>query len=157
MSKQINYFMDKETEERFIQFVQDTGFYFIDWNDGKIVNPYEEKKLFYYIISEKYIKLLEYKNDTVDSLNCLVIEYIRNNIIEEKKIITRGRIYISNAYKDERFFNYSGEFLKDYNMLYKWIKKNVPCQNYSSRGVIQKEYISDSMLVYSEKEYFFQA
>ena len=85
MSKQINNFMDKETEERFIQFVQDTGFYFIDWNDGKIVNPYEEKKLFYYIISEKYIKLLEYKNDTVDSLNCLVIEYIRNNILEEKK------------------------------------------------------------------------
>ena len=37
------------------------------------------------------------------------------------------------------------------------LKKNVPYQNYTNKGKIQKEYISDSMLIYSEKNYHFQA
>ena len=155
MSKQINYYMDKKNESDFIKFIYDNSFVFIKWSDGTLVNPCEDDSLFYYITREKYLPFLKFRNNAVDDLHCLVIEYTRNNIIENKKIVTGGRLYISNAYKDNEYSEYANEFNNDYTILKKWIKTNVPYQSFINNGFEQKEYISDSMLVYSEKEYSF--
>ena len=158
MSRQINFYMDKTTELQFIQFVKDSGFIFITRSDGINVNPYDDKDLFLFIIREKYLPFLRFKNNSVDVLNSLGIEYRRNNIIEDKKIVTGGRIYICDAYKDEKYSIYMEEFVKDYNKLKDWIKKHVPYQNYYNMGKIKnKVYICDSMLTYSENNYRFQA
>lgn len=157
MSKQINYYMDKETELNFIKYVYDNAFIFIKWSDGNLVNPYDDKSLFYYITREIYLPFLKFRNNAVDVLNCLVIEYTRNNIIENKKIVTRGRLYISDAYKENEYSAYMNDFNGDYNKLKKWIKTNVPNQYYINNGIKQKDYISDNMLVYSKKEYKFRA
>ena len=157
MSKQINYYMDKKTECDFIRFVYDNSFVFIRWSDGTVVNPLEDKSLFYFITKDIYFPFLKFRNDAVDVLNCLVIEYTRNNIIENKKTVTRGRLYISDAYKESEYSEYKNDFNNDYNQLRKWIKANVPNQYFINGGIKQKEYISDSMLVYSEREYKFHS
>lgn len=157
MSRQINFYMDKTTECQFIQYIKNSGYIFIRRTDGIIVDPYNDKSLFFFIIQEQYLPFLKFRNSSVDVLNSLGIEYTRNNIIEDKKIVTRGRIYISDAYKDKQFSNYMNEFIKKYNELKSWIKKHVPYQNYNNMGKIYKEYICDSMLTYSENNYRFQA
>jgi len=149
--------MDKKTEQEFIRFIYDNSFVFIKWSDGTLVNPHEDTSLFYFITREKYLPFLKYRNNAVDVLDCLVIEYTRGNIIENKKIVTRGRLYISDAYKENEYSAYMHDFNDDYNTLKKWIKKNVPNQYYINNGLKQKEYISDSMLEYSEKGYKFHA
>lgn len=157
MSKQINYYMDKKTECDFIRFAYDNSFVFIRWDDGTMVNPLEDNSLFYFITKEIYFPFLKFRNDAVDVLNCLVIEYTRNNIIENKKTVTRGRLYISDAYKESEYYEYMNDFNNDYNQLRKWIKANVPNQYFINGGIKQKEYISDSMLVYSKREYKFRS
>ena len=155
MSKQINYYMDKNTEHKFIQFALDNGLIFVKWSDGSKVNPFEDNSLFFFLTRDEYLSFMKFTSYSVDDFHSLVIEFSRNNIIEEKKIVTRGRIYISDVYKEKTV--YTNRFIEDYNVLCKWIKKNVPYQNYTNKGKIQKEYISDSMLIYSEKNYHFQA
>lgn len=157
MSKQINYYMDKNAEKDFIEYIYDNSFMFINWYDGTIINPYEDNSLFYFITREKYLPYLKFRNNAVDVLHCLVIEYARNNIIEDKKIVTRGRIYISDAYKDKQYSVYTKDFVNDYNTLKNWIKNHIPYQNYNNMDKIYKEYICDSMLKYSENNYRFQA
>lgn len=157
MSRQINFYMDKTTEFQFIQFIKNNGFIFIRRSDGKIIDPCENNDLFLFIIREKNPSILQYSCGSVDVLNSLGIEYKRNNIIENKKIVTGGRLFISDAYKDEKYSLYMEEFLKDYNKLKNWIKKHVPYQKYYHLGKLQdKEYICDSMLMYAEKDYRFQ-
>lgn len=157
MSKQINYYMDKKTEREFIRFIFDNSLVFINWFDGALANPNEDNSLFYYITRANYLPFLKYRNNAVDILHSLVIEYTRNNIIENKQTVTRGRLYISDSYKENEFSVYMNDFISDYNTLKKWIKNNVPNQCFMNNGIKQKEYISDSMLVYSEKDYKFQA
>ncbi len=157
MSKQINYYMDKETEILFIRYIRDNGFIFLKFADGAKVNPNNDCGLIFLVTKERYHSLIEYKNKSVNVLKSLVIEYSRNNIIEDKRIVTKGRIYISDAYKEPQFASYRDSLISDYNLLYKWIKKNVPFQTYNNMGKIQKEYISDGMLSYSEANYHFQA
>lgn len=149
--------MDKNAEKDFIEYIYDNSFMFINWYDGTIINPYEDNSLFYFITREKYLPYLKFRNNAVDVLHCLVIEYARNNIIEDKKIVTRGRIYISDAYKDKQYSVYTKDFVNDYNTLKNWIKNHIPYQNYNNMDKIYKEYICDSMLKYSENNYRFQA
>ncbi len=156
MSRQINYYMDKKTECDFIKFIYDNSFVFIKWSDGTLVDPYDDNSLFYFITRDKYLPFLKFRNNAVDILNCLVIEYTRNNIIENKKLITRGRLYISDAYKENEYSEYMKDFVDDYNKLNNWIKSNVPNQYFLNNGIKQKEYITDDMMIYSNKEYKFR-
>lgn len=157
MSKQIDYYMDKMTEQDFIQYAYDNSFVFINWFDGTIVNPYEDKNISLFITRDIYLPFLKFRHGAVDVLNSLVIEYTRNNIIENKKIITGGRIYISDAYREKEYDLYMNDFIDDFNKLKKWIKVNVKNQFYTNNGIKQKGYITDAMLEYSVKEYSFQA
>ena len=157
MSKQISFYMDKKTESDFIRFVYDNSFVFIKWSDGTLVNPVEDDSLFCFITRDRYLPFLKFRNGAVDGLHCLVIEYTRNNIIENKKTVTGGRLYISDAYREDEYSEYMKDFADDYNRLKKWIKLNVPYQYYINKGVKQKEYISDDMLLYSDQEYQFLA
>jgi hypothetical protein len=148
--------MDKEAETAFIRYVLDCGLVFIRDTDGTIVNPCEDTSWFYCITRKEYLPLLKFRNNFVDVLGCLVIEYRRNTIIEEEERVTGGRIYISDACKEEQYSNYTKSFIDDYNKLKKWIRAHVPYQSYVRNGYETKEYISDSMLIYAERQYFFQ-
>ena len=66
MSKQINYYMDKNTENEFINYIYDNSFVFINWLDGTLVNPNEDNSLFYFITKEEYLPFL--KLETIRSM-----------------------------------------------------------------------------------------
>ena len=91
---------------------------------------------------------MAYNDNWVDLFDSLVIDYTRNNIIVSKKRINDGRIWISDAYKEEQFSMYKESFQKDYNIIKKWIQKNVPYQYLYINGKqsSEKEYISNSLV-----------
>lgn len=154
MSKQINFYMDKDTECRFINFIIENDYVVID-NNGNILDIQHCNDLNILITKKTYLSNIEYKYDTVDVLKSLVIDYMRNNIIEEKKCVTRGRLWIGNACNKLHYSSYGNTFKEDYSNLCKWIKKNVPKQFFYNRGIQEKGYISDGLLLYSEKGYQF--
>ena len=116
--------------------------------DGDILDYNDINTLFVLITGQDYLQHLAYNDNWVDLFDSLVIDYTRNNIIVSKKRINDGRIWISDAYKEEQFSMYKESFQKDYNIIKKWIQKNVPYQYLYINGKqsSEKEYISNSLV-----------
>ena len=154
MSRQINFYMDKKTEEQFLHFVINNGFIVFD-RYGKQLDILECKDTFVFLTKINYISYVKYRNDNIDILNSLAIELTRSNIDKDRQRVKRGRLYISDACKELQYIDYMNDFIKNYNILYRWIKKYIPYQYYKNKGVQLKGYINDTMLEYSEKGYQF--
>lgn len=150
MGRQINFYMDKKTEEEFIAYLEES-FLLVDSNNKMYKN--EERTYLYYCYKEDYGELV-FRNDNgkIDSYKSPVIEFIRTRLLEEKKQIGRGRIWIG----------YEGEYdkkllLKDYQKIVRWIKKNVPNQEYKNIDMVRRAYISNDLLNLGEEGYHFTA
>ena len=113
------------------------------------------EELFPYITKEEFLPLLRFRNNCIDVMDCLVIEMVRNNVIDEEKVVTGGRIYISDAYKEVRYQAYADDFIAGYEKLHRWIKKNIPKQTYLNGEKELKGYISNGMIKYSREGYRF--
>lgn len=86
----------------------------------------------------------------IDYVNSPVIQYIRTQIKYEKKIITRGRLWVTGESLKDGFAN-KQMLIKDYNTLVNWIKKRVPYQNVSltnffGNECVAKKYINDEIV-----------
>ena len=147
MSRQLSFSMDKETENNFLKFLEENDFILINDN-GEILDYNDINTLFVLITRQDYLPHLAYNDNGVNLFDSLVIDYIRNNIIVSKKRINGGRIWISDAYKEEQFSMYKESFQKDYNIIKKWIQKNVPYQYLYINGKqsVGKRYISNSLV-----------
>lgn len=156
MGKQINFYLENELEEKFIEQFFNQGFVVIaeDLENKKLVtfnelgevNPqiyilYLYKKDYGQIVTDKEC---EYR---LDYLRSPVIEFTRTLIKHEKKLITRGRVWMEPKFFDEsgEVVNKDSRLTKEYNSLAKWIKKNVPLQDVSKGEYLIKEYITNSI------------
>ena len=147
MSRQLSFSMDKETENNFFKFLEENDFILLN-RDGEILDYNDINTLFVLITRQDYLPHLAYNHNGVNLFDSLVIDYLRNKISVSEKRIKAGRIWISDAYKEEHFSMYKESFQKDYNIIKKWIQKNVPYQYLYINGKqsLEKRYISNSLV-----------
>ncbi|MCC5463778.1 hypothetical protein [Pelosinus baikalensis] len=166
MGKQINFLMDKETEEKFFEFVRKDGVVLFEGDNelpqiiDALPEPFSGKGWFsVYIYNEKFGQYIisETKKGIkyIDSIKSPVIEFNRTIVREGTKEVSRGRLWV-----ETKFYNDNGEeILKDsgldewYKYLCKWIRKNVPKLEISNNGREYKEYISKSVTQLLEQGY----
>ena len=84
----------------------------------------------------------------IDQITSPVIEFTRTNIVHDKKVVRRGRIWIETKHYDSsgELVEKKEEFVKDYNRLARWIKKNVPFREIPKGDFIVKEYTNDELM-----------
>ncbi len=156
MGKQINFYIEKELEEKLIQQLFNEGFVIVAEDlDNKELVTYDEfqkvnpKVYIMYLYKKEFGKLIIDKECEfrLDCLRSPIIELTRTLIKNDKKIVTRGRLWVETKYYDE-----NGEIIlkdsiltKEYNSLVKWVKKNVPYQEVMKGEYVIKEYITDNM------------
>ena len=158
MGKQVNFYMDKETEDKFISMVLSDGvqIYFrkVDSNPYVIRSLSEmesdKTQVYFFKLGIGDIKLCEEKNGNkyIDSAKSSVIEFLRTSILEEDKAVSRGRLWVDLKYYNEK--DELKEKPKELNAwfikLSNWIRKNVPKVGIDSCGKTYYEHISSSMI-----------
>lgn len=89
---------------------------------------------------------------SINTIESPVIEFSKTVINEEKKKVLRGRLWISPWYygKDGSAIKKEELFIKDYEKLVRWIKKNVPYQQIKAGDYVVKEYASDEIVALQE-------
>lgn len=161
MGRQINFYMDRKTEEEFQEFILGQGLIIVsEFVDNEmIVNDIFYKKYKIYIMRSKDIdnlnvrKLKDGRCHIDENVSC-VIEYSNTIIEKEIKKIFCGRIYVIAVYfneNEEKVYK-DEEFLKIYDKLVRWIKKNCPMTKFVQDGYNKKEYISNGIKEMVEKE-----
>lgn len=165
MGKQINFFMDKDTEEKFLIYIKENGVAIFEGNNDspKIIEvlpePFSGKGWFKVYLYNNQGDLILNKLSTgreyIDSIKSPVIEFRRTIIKEGAKEVSRGRLWL-----ETKFYNEDGDLVsKDsdldewYKNLSKWIKKNAPKTEISNNGREYKEYITKSVVQLLEQGY----
>ena len=165
MGKQINFLMDKDTEDKFLIYVKENGVAIFEGNNDspKIIEllpePFTGRGWFKVYLFNNQGDLILNKLSTgrefIDSIKSPVIEFSRTIIRVGAKEVTRGRLWF-----ETKFYNEDGELVsKDNNLddwyknLCKWIKKNAPKTEISINGTQYKEYITKSVVQLLENGY----
>ena len=161
MGRQINFYMDYKVEKEFQEFILKQGLIIVSKriDQEMIINDISYKKNKIYIMQEKGIenlKIREYDDGRKfinENISC-VIEYSRTIIRKDMKKIFRGRIYVIAVYfnENEEIVHKDEEFLKIYEKLVRWIKKNCPMTKFVQDGYDEKEYMSSGIKEMVEKE-----
>lgn len=158
LGKQVNFYIEKELEEKFIQQVFNQGFIILaeDLESKKLVTFNELREVtpkthILYLYKEEFGKIVtdeefEYR---LDYLRSPVIEFTRTLVKHEKKIITRGRLWVEPKYYDDSgiIVNKDLKVTKEFNSLVKWMKRHVELQDVIKGDYIVKEYITDNIKV----------
>lgn len=163
MGRQINFYMNKTIETDFIEFVMHSGFIML-WEDvinkqcKKIVDISNDNERSWLLIlyKEEYGELIHENQywDRINRIKSPIIEFTKTGIDKNKNSIRQGRIWIGS----DCVFNSEESktmFIKDYNKLVRWIKKNVPYQEYYHNNHTAKGYINDDIKLLVEKGYRF--
>ncbi|WP_424411470.1 hypothetical protein ACPEER_08125 [Pasteurella sp. PK-2025] len=163
MSKQINYYMDLETEKSFLAYVKELGGQFIFHRDFTnyfnaepedfrteqgYLHGYIYKPEFGDIKIKKLIAMASGQEfEHVDELYSPLIEF-RNSILRlSEGRISPGRLYMQIKYwEDGKEVSKPKEVDDFYKKLVNWIKKYLPYQTVEMYGITRKEYISDTLL-----------
>lgn len=156
MGKQINFYLERELEGKFIEELFNAGFVIVaeDLDNKKLITYNELKE-----VNSKIYILYLYKKDLgtllinkeceyrLDYLRSPVIEFARTIIKSEKKVITRGRLWMESKYYGENgeIVCKDSKLTSEYNKLVKWIKKYVPFQDVAKGDYVIKEYVTDSI------------
>ena len=156
MGKQINFYMSENVQNQFIDFLISNNFLFLD-NEGNKIDfqnlcSYND----YYLYKNEFGCLL-IRNNSIDVLNSPIIEFCKTRVKENR--ILRGRLWISDQYYkyNNGQTQQSKNYIMEYNMLAKWIKKNVPYQNIKKGEFFVKEYTNDELIQMEKTGYIFTA
>lgn len=159
MGRQINFYMSNEVQERFIDFLNTKEFIFVDYNASIVNDILDDSKREIYLYKQDYgdISMSQNNKAHIDSLKSPIIQYIKTIIKEEQQTVLRGRLWIETKYYDEEgeVINKGESVLKDYQMLVRWIKKNVPYQQIKKKDHYIKGYINDELRELQENGYKF--
>lgn len=154
MGRQINFYMDRKTEEKFQEYILSQDFLIIsqDRIENIVVNDlfYSKNGLFITIKEElPNIVVEKYPLRTyIDVYRLNVIEYFRTTVeYEEKKYFGRGRIYVVASYfnNDGKILHKNIKLIKAYEKLVRWIKKNCPMTEFMQDGYNEKAYMSSEI------------
>src|SRR5574344_3124489 len=95
MGKQINFYMDDSTQNRFLDFVRENQFIFLSY-DGKKIGNINDYYDFYLYKKEFGDLILKEYDKSLDILNSPVIEVVKTRIKGQK--VLRGRIWVSDIF-----------------------------------------------------------
>ena len=163
MGRKINFYMDSKTEKEFQEFILKNDLLIMHENKEKncmiYTNNMDAEKFQLYFVPKKYSSKIFTKtlSSGVIYLNIdssYVIEYRKTDIRKKNKKIFRGRIYVIAVYfnENEEIVHKDEEFLKIYEKLVRWIKKNCPMTKFVQDGYDEKEYMSSGIKEMVEKE-----
>lgn len=149
MGKQINFYMSEHIQEEFIEYLKQNQFKFLN-SSADIVNQLSSSSIFSaYLYKPDYgqIVMCQDNKARIDILKSPVIEFSKTIIKAEQKKILRGRLWISDQYYGEEgnLIKKEKVFVKDYQMLRRWIKKYIPYQEIKKGEYLVKEYINDEL------------
>lgn len=148
MGKQINFYMDSEVQDRFIDHLLGCGFALL--NDMAVAVDAKESNIYFaYLYKESYGNLIFRQNyrAQIDQIKSPVIEFSKTRINRAQRKILRGRIWLSTQFytSDGTLVKREAELLMDYEKLVRWIKKNVPYQKIPKGNFEVMEYANDSL------------
>lgn len=171
MGKQINFYMDEETELRFVDFFTSTGGELLFEGDNlkpisitTLPKPFSGKGWFrLYLYKQEFGELvtrrLENGGFYIDSITSPVIEFSRTvkREIGKNREISSGRIWVELKYWNEReeLIEKTKELDKWYGILNRWIKKNVDRVEEVINGHKYIKYVSPSLRELLNKGYKF--
>lgn len=156
MGKQINFYMNDSTQNRFFDFVRENQFIFLSYYGETIDNINEYYDFYLYKREFGDLSFKDY-DKSLDTLNSPVIEVIKSRIKGQK--VLRGRIWVSDIFYKKNIDNleYCKKYMDAYQILYKWIKKNVPYQEVMMGGYAIKEYADDVFTDIENKGFVFSS
>jgi hypothetical protein len=157
MGKQIEFYMDYKTQEKFFDFLMSEGMTVLLKNDVKEINIIPEPfstdwwwslSVYDKKIGELKIRELDNGKLMIDYIDSSAIEFSRTFINDDEKIIRNGRLWMEMRYydKDGQLVSKSIEFDNMYKKMVKWIKKNCPRQDIPMYNIIYKEYTSEGII-----------
>lgn len=152
MGKQINFYMDGNTELKFKLFLKESNYIMLN-KRGQVVDFFDNS-IYIFLTKQDFYPTCYIKDDVIDLSKSYVIEYLRTNILKEKKRITRGRLWLDTQIKVSNEEKWK-EWNKEIGVLFKWIKNNIPYQIYNNKGTYMKDYISDELFEFSKQGYRF--
>jgi hypothetical protein len=167
VGKQINFYLDDDTEQKFIEFIL-TSSDATMLLDGKPIDldtlytPFSERRWYQiHIYKSHFGKLiideLPMGRLEVNSLYSPVIEYSRTAINFDKKQILRGRIWVEMKYWNENavLVEKNRDLEKWYGTLNRWIKKNVVKVEEIINGFKYVDYVSPTLLKLKDEGFKF--
>ena len=107
MGKQINFYMDSEVQDRFIDHLLGCGFALL--NDMAVAVDAKESNIYFaYLYKESYGNLIFRQNyrAQIDQIKSPVIEFSKTRINRAQRKILRGRIWLSTQFYTSEKLNY---------------------------------------------------
>lgn len=157
MGRQINFYICENIQNSFIEYLQDNQFDFLDRNSDIVNQPSSMNVFSLYLYKSNYGELVMQQGNgaSMDTIKSPVIQFCKTGIKKEQKKILRGRLWIATQYYDDEgnWVKKSELFVKDYQKLNRWIKKNVPYQEIRKGEYLVKEYINDELKKLQEEGY----
>lgn len=149
MGKQINFYMSKSVQESFIEFLLKNQFAFLDKSASLVKQDNSDNIESVYLYKANYGNIIMREEGAVgiDVIKSPVIQFRKTIIKEEKKAILRGRLWMASQYyaEDGIVIKKNDLLLKDYQLLVRWIKKNIPFQKIEKGKHSVNEYISNEL------------
>lgn len=146
--------MDAETQNNFIDFLEKEEFVMLD-NKNKMINEPQNKNMYgFYLYKIRYGNVFFRQDNIIDSIKSPVIQFSKTIVKDEIKKIKRGRLWMQDSFSKEGVFVRKDEtFIKDYNKIVRWIKKNVPYQEVDKEGFVVREYVNNKVKLLHEEGY----
>ncbi len=149
MGRQINFYMYKDIQYRFIEYLKENEYTFLDVRALTISDTLLDGQNVLYLYKQEYGNIIMSQNGSnqMNILDSPIIEFRKTMVKDEKHRIIRGRVWIeSQYYNDDGIAIYKKEmFLNDYQKISRWIKKNVPYQQIKKGNDFIKVYINNEM------------
>lgn len=149
MGKQINFYMNENVQASFIEYLKQNEFVFLDYSAQIVEQPFSTNVYGLYLYKQNYGDVIMRQDLTqnMDIIKSPVIEFNKTTIKLEEKRVLQGRIWISDRYFDENgaLIKKDASFVKDYQMLMRWVKKHVPYQEIKKGEYLIKEYVNDEL------------
>lgn len=157
MGKQIEFYMSEKKQMEFVKYLFEDDFIFLDYYSEILNREVISDFVTVYLYKRNYGEIVM-NHHAVKALElnvCPIIEFSKTSITEQKKIVHRGRLWMEDRYyaSDKKLVKKDEQFIKDYQKLVRWIKKNVPYQQIKMGDYIVKEYINDEIIKLKEKGY----
>lgn len=156
MGRQINFYMSKQVEREFFNFLCQKGYGILyeDYKEKRIckVTSYDEldeSNWLIFLYKETYgsLQYIDGEDGKIDKLSTPIIEWCRTLVKEKERMVKRGRIWMSGWIEFENL-EIEIQLKKDFDSMVRWIRKMVPRQEYNINGYTLKDYINNDIKDY---------
>lgn len=154
MGRQINFYMSESKQNLFLDFLREKQFVFLSCFGEKIENPNDCRC--FYLYKEEFGEWYFRKNNvSLDTFESPVIEVTKTKIKDQK--VYEGRLWVSDSFYKKNIgkLEYCKKYMNEYQILYRWIRKNVPYQNVIMGGYLFKTYADDEFVNIEDRGFKF--